>query len=69
MQRTLRDEMKVAKLYSFNDIRIENIPIPGIGPRDALIKTRACGICSGDVMPWYIERKPPLSLVTIDEGY
>ncbi len=52
--------MKVAKLYSFNDIRIEDIPIPEIGPRDALIKTKACGICSGDVMPWYIEKKAPL---------
>lgn len=54
--------MKVAKLYSFNDIRIEDIPVPQIGPRDALIKTKACGICSGDVMPWYIEKKAPLVL-------
>ncbi len=52
--------MKVAKLYSFNDIRIEDHPIPEIGPHDALIRTRACGICSGDVMPWYIEKKAPL---------
>ena len=54
--------MKVAKLYSFNDIRIEDIPIPEIGMSDALIKTKACGICSGDVMPWYIEKKAPLVL-------
>ncbi|MCL5062858.1 MAG: alcohol dehydrogenase catalytic domain-containing protein [Nitrospirae bacterium] len=54
--------MKVAKLYSFNDIRIEDIPVPQIGPRNALIKTRACGICSGDAMPWYIEKKAPLVL-------
>jgi L-iditol 2-dehydrogenase len=54
--------LKVAKLYSFNDIRIEEIPIPEPGPGDALIKTRACGICSGDVMPWYIEKKAPLVL-------
>ena len=52
--------MKAAKLYSFNDIRIEDITIPEIGPRDALIKTHACGICSGDVMPWYIEKKAPV---------
>ncbi len=52
--------MKVAKLYSFKDIRIEDMPIPEIGPNEALIKTKACGICSGDVMPWYIERKAPL---------
>src|SRR3990170_8814568 len=54
--------MKVAKLYSFTDIRIEDIPIPEIGMSDALIKTKACGICSGDVMPWYIEKKAPLVL-------
>ena len=52
--------MKAAKLYNFNDIRIEDIPIPEIGPGDALIRTHACGICSGDVMPWYIEKKAPL---------
>lgn len=52
--------MKVARLYSFTDIRIEDMPTPKVGPRDALIKTKACGICSGDVMPWYIEKKAPL---------
>jgi len=54
--------MKVARLYSFNDIRIEDIPLPEVGPGDALLKTRASGICSGDVMPWYIEKKAPLVL-------
>jgi L-iditol 2-dehydrogenase len=54
--------MKVARLYSFNDIRIENIPIPEIGSGDALMKTKASGICSGDVMQWYIENKAPLVL-------
>jgi L-iditol 2-dehydrogenase len=54
--------LKVAKLYSFHDIRIEDIPIPEIGTRDALLKTKASGICSGDVMPWYIEKKAPLVL-------
>ncbi len=54
--------MKVARLYSFNDIRIEDVAVPEVGPGDALLKTRACGICSGDVMPWYIEKKAPLVL-------
>jgi L-iditol 2-dehydrogenase len=54
--------LKVARLYSFNDIRIEEMPVPETGPGDAVIKTRACGICSGDVMPWYIEKKAPLVL-------
>lgn len=54
--------MKIAKLYSFNDIRIEDMPVPRVGPREALLKTKASGICSGDVMPWYIEKKAPLVL-------
>lgn len=52
--------MKVARLYSFTDIRIEEMPVPPVGPGDALLKTAACGICSGDVMPWYIEKKAPV---------
>ena len=54
--------MKIARRYSFSDIRIEDIPVPGIGSGDALVRTEACGICSGDVMPWYIEKKAPLVL-------
>lgn len=54
--------MKAARLYSFGDIRIEEIPIPAPGPGEALMKTMASGICSGDLMPWYIEKKAPLVL-------
>jgi L-iditol 2-dehydrogenase len=54
--------MKVAKLYSFNDIRIEEMPVPDKGENDALVRVRACGICSGDTMPWYIQKKAPLIL-------
>ena len=54
--------MKVAKFYSFHDIRIEDMPVPEPGPGEALVKVRASGICSGDVMPWYIEKKAPLVL-------
>jgi L-iditol 2-dehydrogenase len=52
--------MKAAKIYDMDDIRIEDQPIPEIGPRDALVKMYRCGICSGDVTPWYIRRKAPI---------
>lgn len=52
--------MKVARLYDFRDVRIEDEAIPPVGPRDALVRMRACGICSGDVVGWYIRRKAPL---------
>jgi L-iditol 2-dehydrogenase len=54
--------MQVARLYDFGDIRLEEAPRPEIGPDDLLVQTRACGICSGDIMPWYIRRKAPLVL-------
>lgn len=52
--------MKVARLYDYLDVRIEEEPIPRPGPGEALVRTRACGICSGDVVPWYIRKKAPL---------
>jgi threonine dehydrogenase-like Zn-dependent dehydrogenase len=36
--------------------------VPEVVPGDALMRTRASGICSGDVMPWYIQKKAPLVL-------
>lgn len=54
--------MQVARLYDFGDIRVEQIPRPEVGPNDMLVRATACGICSGDIMPWYIRRKAPLVL-------
>ena len=52
--------MKVARLYDVSDIRFEEEPIPQVGPGEALIRTRTCGICSGEVMGWYMQKKAPL---------
>lgn len=52
--------MKAVKVYDIDDIRIEDIPVPAIGPHEALVHMRRCGICSGDVTPWYIRRKAPI---------
>jgi L-iditol 2-dehydrogenase len=52
--------MKVARLYDYLDVRIEDLPVPRIGRGEILVRTRACGICSGDVVPWYIRKKAPL---------
>src|SRR5713226_6106663 len=54
--------MQVARLYDFGDIRVEESARPEVGPTDLLVRARACGICSGDIMPWYIRRKAPLVL-------
>ena len=52
--------MRVARLYSIDDIRIEEEPVPEPGAGEILVRTRACGICTGDLMGWYMKRKAPL---------
>jgi L-iditol 2-dehydrogenase len=54
--------VKAAVLYDVDDIRIEERAVPHIGPGELLVQTRASGICSGDVMAWYVRRKAPLVL-------
>jgi L-iditol 2-dehydrogenase len=51
--------MLVAKYYNNNDIRLEQLPIPKIGPGEILVKVRASGICGTDVMEWYRIKKAP----------
>lgn len=54
--------MRVAVLYDVDDIRIESRDVPKIGPGELLVHTRASGICTGDIMGWYVRRKAPLVL-------
>ena len=54
--------MRAAVLYDVDDVRIERRPVPQLGDGELLVRTMASGICSGDVMPWYIKRKAPLVL-------
>ncbi len=54
--------MRVARLYDYGDIRIDEEPIPAIGPEDALVKMAVCGICTSDTLPWYVRRKAPIVL-------
>ena len=54
--------MRVAMYYRNNDVRIEEIPAPRIGPGEILVKVMASGICGSDIMEWYRIRKAPLVL-------
>ena len=52
--------MRAAVLYDVDDIRIEQRPVPDLREGELLVQTRASGICTGDVMGWYVKRKAPL---------
>jgi L-iditol 2-dehydrogenase len=54
--------MKVAVYHNNRDIRIEERPVPSIGPGEILVKMEASGICGSDVMEWYRIGKAPLVL-------
>lgn len=54
--------MRVAKYYNNNDIRIEEMSVPEIGPWEMLVKVMASGICGSDVMEWYRVKKAPIVL-------
>lgn len=54
--------MRVAMYYNNKDVRLEELPIPKIGPGEILVKVLASGICGSDVMEWYRIKKAPLVL-------
>ncbi len=53
---------RVAVYYNNHDVRIEERPVPAIGPRELLVKVRASGICGSDVLEWYRVPKAPVVL-------
>ncbi len=54
--------MRVAVYYRNRDVRVEERPLPAVGPGEILVKVLASGICGSDVMEWYRLRKAPLVL-------
>ncbi len=54
--------MRVAMYYNNRDVRLEELPVPNIGPGELLLRTRASGVCGSDLMEWYRIKKAPLVL-------
>ncbi len=54
--------MRVLMYYSNRDVRLEEMPLPDIGPGEILMRVIASGICGSDVMEWYRRDKVPLVL-------
>jgi L-iditol 2-dehydrogenase len=45
----LPSRMKAEVLHYPGDLRVEEVPVPAIGPDEVLVRVRACGICASDV--------------------
>jgi len=75
-QKLAEHTMRVAMYYNNRDVRLQEVPVPRIGPGELLVRIRASGICGTDVMEWYRIQKAPLVLgheiageiVELDDG-
>ena len=48
-ERTVPRSMLAAVYHGRNDVRLETVPVPAIGPRELLIRVHTCGICGTDL--------------------
>src|SRR5579862_8706182 len=43
------ENMQAAVYRGVNDVRVETVPVPAIGPGEVLIQVHSCGICGTDL--------------------
>lgn len=50
--------MRQAVILAADRFEVRSVPRPTLRhPGEILVRTLACGICSGDLMPWYLAKK------------
>lgn len=54
--------MRAAVYYTNHDVRLEDRPVPAIGPGELLMRIERSGICGSDAMEWYRRHRAPLVL-------
>lgn len=50
---TLPKTMKAVRVYGIQDYRLEEVPVPEIGPGEVLVRVLATGICASDVKTYH----------------
>lgn len=53
------DTIRLARYVGNGRVEIVEEPAPTIPVGGLLVKTEACGLCSGELMAWYMDRKLP----------
>ena len=51
MSEQIPKTMKALVCHGPHDYRLDEIPVPEIGPEEILVKVKACGICAGMLSP------------------
>ena len=50
---SLPKTMKAVVVHGIEDYRLEEVPVPQVGPGDVLVRVRATGVCASDVKTYY----------------
>jgi L-iditol 2-dehydrogenase len=68
---SIPETMKAAVLYGFNDVRLDERPVPSPGVDEALIKIEACSVCAGDIkiITKGMPKQPPFGEFIIGHEY
>lgn len=51
--------MKVGMYLGGGRVEVQSVPVPPCPRGGLLVRTEACGLCSGELMDWYMDRKAP----------
>lgn len=49
----MKESMKAVVAHAPFDYRVEEVPVPVVGPGEVLLKVLACGVCAGDVKSFH----------------
>lgn len=49
--------MKAVRVGGDGTVSVVDVPLPRIGAGEALLRTRAVGICGSDLLGWYVRKK------------
>ncbi len=49
--------MKLARYVGGGVVEVQDAPEPALPPGGLLVGTEACGLCSGELVAWYMDRK------------
>src|SRR6267142_6197823 len=53
------ETMQAVVYRGANDLRVETLPVPKIGPRELLVKVAVCGVCPTDIKKIHYGTVPP----------
>ncbi len=54
--------MKAVIYHRYDDVRVEDVPIPEIGPGEVLLRPSGCGLCGSDIAKIIGQVAPPVIL-------